>query len=391
MFAGGGTGGHLMPGAATAEALQQLFPDARCLFMPTSRSSELHCHRAVQQYEVVPVPAPRWEGTAHKLRFFGAALGACERSIELICQFRPDVVVGLGGYSCAAPVAIARAMGLPTMLFESNARPGRVTRTLAPVVDCVQLQWEAAAEHLKARRVLVSGNPVRARILRGERRAARRRFRLDPEACTLLVMGGSQGALPLNRLFLRALKRLAQRPLPIPPQALQVLHLTGPDNLDEVRWTNAPPWIPYRAVGFLEEMEDAYAAADLVLARAGGSSLAEITAVGLPAVLVPYPHATDDHQSANAAVLARAGAAVTVPQAKLTPERLAGLLAQLVTDPARLRRMAAAARRLGRPDAARMVALELAAMGGQEVKRFRAPQGDQWTRTQTVPRRHSAA
>lgn len=368
IFAGGGTGGHIMPGAATAEALRAMFPKARSLFLVTPRRAERCFRWAIADFEVATIPAARWQGALQKLRFAATAVAVAERSLDVIRQFRAHVVVGLGGYSSVVPVLVARALAVPTMVFESNAVPGRVVRMLAPLVDCVQLQWEDAALDLKARRVLVSGNPERARIFAGERQAARRRFGLEPDRFTLLVVGGSQGALPLNRLLAAALWRLSLPPDRSLAQALQVLHLTGPDHIEEALWASAPRDILYRPIGFLEEMQDAYAVADLVLARAGGSTLAQITALGLPSVLVPYPHATDDHQSANAAVLARAGAAVAVAQADLSPEKLAGIIAGLVQQPERLAGMASAARALGRPDAARVVAACLAAMAGLRLQ-----------------------
>jgi len=364
LFAGGGTGGHLMPGAATAEALRELFPQARCLFLTTDRKAERHCHGAIRGFERLRLRCAPSGGLRGGVRLAGGAFAAAAQALELIRWLRPRVVVGLGGYSCVVPVLVARALGRPTALMESNAVPGRAVRRLAPVVDLVQLQWEAAAAHLRARRVLVCGNPVRARIFRGDRQRALRRFVLHPGRLTLLVMGGSQGALSLNRLLAGALKRLARPPRRIRPGSLQVLHLTGPDHLAEARRMQVPWCIHYRPVGFLEEMEDAYAVADLVLARAGGSTLAELTALGLPSVLVPYPYATDGHQAANAALLERAGAAVTVQQEGLSAEDLARVLWELLNDGERLRRMAAAARAMGRADAATAFARQLAAMAG---------------------------
>jgi UDP-N-acetylglucosamine--N-acetylmuramyl-(pentapeptide) pyrophosphoryl-undecaprenol N-acetylglucosamine transferase len=260
------------------------------------------------------------------------------------------------------------------MLFESNAVPGRVVKALAPVVDCVQVQWAVAARRLRAKRVLFSGNPVRAEILAGSPRGARELLGLAPDRRTLLVTGGSQGALALNRALAAALPLLAGavgRPL---GENLQILHVTGPAHLAEALEAARPEGLIYRAVGFTTRMQDAYAAADFVLARAGGSTLAELSALGLPSILVPYPEATDDHQSANAAVLAQAGAAVAVAQAELSPEMLAGLIADFVNRPMRTEAMADRASALGRPDAAESVAAELAAMAGFDVAMGRGRQ-----------------
>jgi len=367
VFAGGGTGGHVMPGVATAHALRRLVPGAQCLFLATSRPSEREFRRALAPFEVMEIPAARWGGLAQKLRFAAAAPLAADRALEVLRAFHPHLVVGLGGYSSVLPVLTARALALPTMLFESNAVPGRVVRALAPVVDCVQLQWEVARRHLLARETIVTGNPVRDSLLGGHKIAARCRLGLAAYRCTVLVMGGSQGARALNRTLASALRHLSKEPDMLPDGGLQVLHLTGAERLTDA-WDAPCDAVRYRPVGFLHRMADAYAAADLAVSRAGGSSLAELTAVGLPSVLVPYPHAADDHQTANAAVVAEAGAALAVSQAKLTGGVLAKLISELARDPKRLDYMASRARALGRPDAADAVARHIAAMAHLELQ-----------------------
>ena len=152
IFAGGGTGGHIMPGAATAQALCDLLPGTRCLFLCTERRSEQHCREAIAGFELAQIPAARWRGMLQKLRFATTSLAAAERSLAILRGFRPHVVVALGGYSCVVPVLLARAVGLPTMVFESNAVPGRVVRALAPLVDCVQLQWPIAGRSVSSTR-----------------------------------------------------------------------------------------------------------------------------------------------------------------------------------------------------------------------------------------------
>lgn len=363
LFAGGGTGGHLMPGAAIASALSDAMPGARCLFLTTPRRSEQHCHSVLRPFETAEVPAARWGGLVRKLRFALTSLPAASRSLEVMRDFQPHAVVGLGGYSCVVPVLVARALALPTMILESNAVPGRVVRLLAPAVDCVQLQWREARRRLSGRRTVVTGNPVRPSLLEGNPIAARQRLGLAPERVTLLVMGGSQGALAINQGLEAALRHLCRNG-ETGPESLQILHLTGPRHLEEARRTPVGRDLIYRPLGFLDRMEDAYAAADVVLGRAGGSTLAETTALGLPSLLVPYPHATDGHQLANAQVLARAGAALVIRQNHLTPDLLADLLQEVAERPGWLRSMAQHARTLGRPRAAQSVAAELARMAG---------------------------
>jgi len=355
IFAGGGTGGHLMPGVASAEALCELAPGARCLFLGTGRDAKAPYRRALDGFEVCRIPAARWRGGAlQKFRFAAVSVAALGCALEVLTSFRPQVVVGLGGYGCVVPLLAARFLRIPAILFESNAVAGEVVRRLAPLVDCVQLQWAVAARGLRARRFLVKGNPVRARILGVQRERALLRFGFSSRRCTLLALGGSQGALPLNRVLLEALDRL-----PLPVEKLQVLHLTGKEHLEQARNFPVPQGLGYRAIGYLDEMEDAYAAADFVLSRAGGSTLAELTALGLPSLLVPYPYATEGHQMANARVLTDAGAAICIEESHLSAGLLASLIAELARNPDTLRRMSERARQIGRPAAARAVALEI--------------------------------
>jgi len=358
MFAGGTSGGHLMPGAATAEALKMLLPSARCLFLVTDRKAERHCRGAIGAFEAAAVPATPLAGLRARLRLPFRALWAAERARALVRAFRPHVVAGLGGHNCVVPLLAGKLLGARTAVFESNATPGRAVRFVAPWTDVVVLQWPVEPAELRGGRALVAGNPVRPGLFGVTRKAGARRLGVSPDRCTLLALGGSQGALALNRALYGALRILRAE-----GTDLQVIHLTGVDHLPMALEEQANASSSYRPIGFLERMEDAYAAADFVLARAGASTLAELTALGLPSILVPYPYA-GSHQQANAAVLRQAGAALSVNQAELTDRRLAALIRQLALDPLRRGLMAAQARRLGRPGAALTVAAELAKLGG---------------------------
>lgn len=372
IFAGGTTGGHLMPGAATAEALRLLLPSSRPLFLVADRTAERRCRGAIADFETVQIPVTAWEGLAQKIRFPIQALCASERVRSVVRGFRPHVVVGLGGHNSVAPILVGRLLGMKTVLFESNAKPGRAVRLLAPLADCVVVQWRRTAARLKARRVVAAGNPVRARLFGVQRQGAARRLGLSPHECTLLALGGSQGALALNEALYGALKLLYRKGM-----ALQVIHLTGVDHLPAALEQQANQFTSYRPIGFLERMEDAYAAADFVLARAGGSTLAELTALGLPSILVPYPYAAADHQRANAAVLAKARASVTIPQSELSVERLADTIEILALNAHLRSQMAEGARQLGRPQAALTVAAELATMAGFSAHIRLSPRTDE--------------
>jgi len=359
LFAGGGTGGHLIPGAAVAEALRQMMPDTRCLFLTGSRKSERRCLEALGALDTLRFPDTPWSGLSNKLKFPLRSASAAVRMVGVLRQWRPHVVVGLGSYNCVAPVLTARALGVRTALLEANAVPGRAVRLLAPIVNRVIVQWPETARHLPTPHVVAAGNPTRAGLHSATRHGAIRHLGLSPNRCTMLVMGGSQGARALNDIVHDALKLLDDQ-----AATLQVIHLTGPDHLFAAQQRSSELNMLYRPIGFMNRMQDAYAAADFVVGRAGASSLAELTLQGLPSILVPIPHSINDHQAANARVLQDAAAAVTIPQSELTPERLADAVRGLAEN-SRLRAwMGRRAHDLGRPQAARTIATTLAAMAG---------------------------
>ncbi len=358
LFAGGTTGGHMMPGAATAEAVGELHPDARCLFLCSKRPSERHCLNAVARFETACVPQTPIHGRLDKLAFPARAGAAAQKCLHVFRRLRPHVVVGLGSYNSAVPVLTARWMGIPTALLEANAVPGRAVRALAPVADVTFVHWREAAARLRAKRIVVSGLPIRSNVLAGDRRRARRRLGLQTDLPLLLAMGGSQGALALNRTLFGALRLMARKGV-----RLQTLHLTGVSHLAEARRAGPAESMPYRPVGFMDSMGDAYAAADFVLARSG-STVAELAALGMPSVLVPYPYAAHDHQRANARLLAQDCAAILIDEDELDEPRLADALSALATDAGLRRRLGEQIRRRGRPRAARRVAAQLADLAG---------------------------
>ncbi len=350
VFAGGGTGGHLVPALATARALKEKACGAECVFLTSRRALESF-HGLLGEYRTVIAPEVRWLGVGSALPFAFSSAVSLGRTLDMFRRRRPDVVVGMGGWGCAPAVIAARMMSIPTLLFEANAIPGKAVRMLAALSDTVQLQWEDSAGRLKTARTLPCGTPVRADLFDGDRREACRRYRLDPRCCTMLVMGGTQGALTLNRLLKDAIGLLAAQ-----TTRLQVLHLTGPAHLEEFRALAPPEGIIYRPIGFEAKMQGAYAAADFALCRAGGGTLAELSALGLPAVLMPYPHAADGHQLANAKKMAEVGGAILAEQHKTTPRKLARIISMLVDRKDLRAEMKAAMRSAGHPGAACEVA-----------------------------------
>jgi UDP-N-acetylglucosamine--N-acetylmuramyl-(pentapeptide) pyrophosphoryl-undecaprenol N-acetylglucosamine transferase len=266
-------------------------------------------------------------------------------------QERPDLVIGTGGYASGPLLFVAALARYPSVVVEPNALPGVTNRLLAPLVDLVIGAFERSRRHLWARRLLVLGNPIRREVLDAVAAAAGRApapaaAPAEPHR-TVLVLGGSQGAHAINELVVAALDELG--PL---GERIWFIHQTGDADVPWVRQAYDRRGVGGRVEPFIHAMGDVYAQADLIISRAGATTIAELTACGKPAVLIPLPHAAHRHQHHNAEAMAAAGAAVVCEQSELTGRRLAGLLGELLSDDARLAAMAAASRRLGRPDAA---------------------------------------
>ncbi len=273
------------------------------------------------------------------------------QSFVILLRFKPGVVIGTGGYVCGPPVFAATLLGIPTLLQEQNSYPGFTTRLLARRVREVHIAFEATRKFLGRKQgVYLSGNPIRATVGTVERSESLRRLGLGSSRATVLVVGGSQGAASINDALLASPDLLSR-------SDVQVLWLTGASELARVQRQVAAMGAGegVHLHGFLDDMPRAYAAADLVVCRAGASTLAEILCAGLPSVLVPYPHAAADHQTLNARTIADAGAAVLIPDAE-AKGRLGTEIREILAHPERRAAMAVAARSLALPNAARTIA-----------------------------------
>jgi UDP-N-acetylglucosamine--N-acetylmuramyl-(pentapeptide) pyrophosphoryl-undecaprenol N-acetylglucosamine transferase len=344
VFTGGGTGGHLFPGIAIAEALLQREPAARVSFAGSKRKIEaVVVPKLGYGFDAIWISGFRRRLSADTLSLPLKVAVSLWQSFRLLRARKPDVVVGTGGYVSGPVVAVAARMGTPTLIQEQNEFPGVTTRALSAMVDEVHITFDSTRRMLpRAKKIVLSGNPVRRSHARVETGSARRAFGLDPELPTVLVFGGSLGAASINRALAAMLPRFAE-------ERVQVLWQTGTPQFDDMQRAAAGmPQVAVRA--FIDEMHVAYAAATLVVCRAGATSIAELTALGIPAILVPYPHAAADHQRKNARALADAGAARIVEDASITT--LEESLFPLLRDGDALQRMADAARAMGRPDAA---------------------------------------
>jgi UDP-N-acetylglucosamine--N-acetylmuramyl-(pentapeptide) pyrophosphoryl-undecaprenol N-acetylglucosamine transferase len=347
LIAGGGTGGHLFPGIALAEEVVDRHPRNDAIFIGTDRGLEA---RVVPQNGFVfeAIKSRGLKGMGFVKLLLGLLLLPLSflSALSLLRKYKPDVVVGVGGYSSGPVVMSAWLMRIPTAIQEQNALPGLTNKILGKFVDAVFLSFEGAIPFFPYKRAHVLGNPIRRGLLENFLRS-----KTVHETFTLLIFGGSLGARGLNTRVIEALPHLKDL-----KGQIAITHQTGKNDLETVKKGYADADFPAEVREFIDDMAGAYLGADLVLCRAGATTLAELTVCKKPSILVPFPHATDDHQAVNAKALVDAGAAVMFREAELTGEKLAATIRELKNDAARLQKMEKAAGALGRPEAAREIA-----------------------------------
>lgn len=357
LFAGGGTGGHLYPALAIAERLKKERPLAEILFVGTRGKIEA---RVVPEHGYAFRSI--WISGIHRsfrpgnLVFPLKVVVSLVQSFFLIKEFRPSAVIGTGGYVCGPVLMAASWMGIPTFIHESNSYPGITTRLLAGRMTRVYLGFERARTWLKnVPHAEVTGTPTRESLGTASRAEGLRLFNLDPAKQTVLVMGGSQGAASINAAVAQSLESLEKA-------SAQVLWQTGTAEFEKLRALARGRSIGWVGA-FIDRMDLAYAAADLVVCRSGATTLAEITQLGKPAILVPYPHAAADHQTFNARTLADVGAAVLIHD-RDAASTLRQAMLTLLSDPSRRLRMADACKALGKPDSTGEIAGKILALIG---------------------------
>lgn len=357
VFAGGGSGGHLYPGLAVAEALRVREPNCEITVFGTARpidrklTGDRGIGLVVQQ--VRPLTKKPWE-------FFGF-LAAWNRSVkharQLFQKRAPAFVLGLGGYASAPPVVAAAKLGVPTAIFNPDALPGTANKWLAGKVDRIFTQWHDSTEPFdRSPKLHCTGCPIRSEFARVDRADALRALKCDPGRKTLLITGASQGSGSINAAVMEMMDFWKSLP------DWQIVHLTGRADLEMCRMNYEEAGVDALTLGYTDYMFYCMAAADVILSRAGASTLAEITAMGLPSVLMPYPFDRKQHQLANAKVLVECGAAVLVEDAKdpvLNARRLREVFTSLIKGEHRRRAMTEAAGALGRHDAAQTIAEDL--------------------------------
>ncbi len=348
-IAAGGTGGHLFPGLAVGEVL--IARGHGVMLLISEKEIDVLATRGRDEFRIEKVAG---EGLQSKsplalLRFWLKLRAAKRRCSALFDDWKPAAVLGMGGFTCFAPIVVGKKRGLPTFVHESNAIPGRANRWNAKHVTRVLLGFEDCRRHFPNAQCEVVGTPIRSALRQPvDRSAARAAFGLSPEKSTLLVMGGSQGASGINKRVVEALPKLTGR--------VQAIHLTGKSDEAATRDAYAKAGVKAHVAAFHHAMQEAYGAADIAIARSGAASLTELSHFGLPSVLIPYPFAAEDHQTANAQIFVRAGAGVMLKESDATGDTLTAAINGLLDAPEKLAAMSQAARALYPNNAAETVA-----------------------------------
>lgn len=346
LIAGGGTGGHLFPGIAVAEELRAR--GCEVIFVGTARGIEVRaCPREGWPLALIDVGGLRGGGVAGALKGLLRVPRSVWQSRKLLKTHAPKLVIGVGGYA-SGPVCLAAWMrGVPVVVLEQNSVPGFTNKLVGRFARRVFLTFDESRGFFPKKRAVVAGNPVRKRLVEANRGGAIER---PARPFTLFVFGGSQGARGINNAMIAAAPGLAAL-----GDTLRVVHQTGEAMAAEVQAAYQAAGVTAEVHAFIHDMAAEYRRAHLVVSRAGATTLAELALAGKAAILVPFPFATDDHQTKNAQSLVQAGAALLVPERELTTERLLADLGALMAEPTRLAQMEDRARTLARPDAAREI------------------------------------
>ena len=353
IVSGGGTGGHIYPALTLIDAIKNKRPDAEFLYVGTEKGLEA---------DIVPkaginFTALKLEGglerrfTLENISRAANAVWSIKHAGDIVKDFKPNAVIGTGGYVCGPILLAASLMKVPTLIQEQNAVAGVTNKILSKFVDRIAVGTQDALKNFPKDKTTYTGNPIRAEVLAAKREDGLKEFNFTDDKPIVLISGGSRGARSINDAMIDILKASAQK------NSAQFLHVTGKGEFDSVKQRLTDLDAPnIKVVPYLYNMPRAMAMADLAIFRAGATGLAELTARGVPAILIPYPYAAENHQEFNARALVDAGAARMILNKDLTTEILSATLEELLSSPQTLKQMAKASLSLGRPNAADEIA-----------------------------------
>jgi UDP-N-acetylglucosamine--N-acetylmuramyl-(pentapeptide) pyrophosphoryl-undecaprenol N-acetylglucosamine transferase len=347
IIAGGGTGGHLFPGIAVAEEFLARGAGNEVLFVGTERGIEARLlPKLGYRLELISASGMKGLGTTRKLMGAGRLLWGYAQSRKILKEFKPDLVLGVGGYASAPLVLAAKGMGIPRFIHEQNALPGITNKVLGRIANGIFISMPESASFFPEQKTTMTGNPIRKEILW----SFHERTRLAGNGFSILVFGGSAGAHRINTALIEALPHLERV-----RERLKITHQTGEKDLERVREGYREHGFHAEVKTFIDDMSAAYGAADLVICRAGATTIAEVTACGKGCIFIPFPHAADDHQRKNAESLLKRDAGFMILEEELTGERLARQILSLMDQPERLADIEKNARSLAQLDAAQAI------------------------------------
>jgi len=347
VIACGGTGGHLFPGVAVAQEMKRRGHTVRLLISEKKVDAQASEKYGDLEFDTVPAIAKPATLSLKMLPFLWKLLKTTAKCKGLLRNFEADAVIGMGGFTSLPPVMAGKKLGAKTFVHDSNALPGKANRLTAKWCDKVLLGQEEARPYFPKSEIEITGTPVREELhCLPPRAEAAEKLGVDPSLKTVLVMGGSQGARQLNRLVVEASKAMPD---------IQFIHITGNFDHDRVKADMGEHCSNHKLIAFCDDMASIYAVTDLVLMRAGASSLSEISYLGLASILVPYPYAADDHQTKNAEVFANANAAILRQESDLDAGMLVAEVTSIFEGSENLEKMSVASAALGVKDAATRV------------------------------------
>ncbi|SHI33507.1 undecaprenyldiphospho-muramoylpentapeptide beta-N-acetylglucosaminyltransferase [Propionispora hippei] len=355
MMSGGGTGGHIYPALTIVRAMEQLGP-CEILFVGTQQGLEADIiPKEGFRLELISVKGFERRLSWANIKNLCSTAGSVWRSMQLIREFKPDIVIGTGGYVCGPVLLAASLLGIPTMIQEQNVIPGITNRILARFVDKIAVGYQESVRYFSPgsqKKILVSGNPIRSEVMTATREEGVAALELSAQKRTVLISGGSRGARSINQAMLSVHRHFAGR------EDIQLLHVTGQSEYNNIVGNLKKYGIDEKNSGniiikpYLYNMPQALACCDLAIFRAGAIGLAELTARGIPAILVPYPYAAENHQEHNARAVEHSGAAVVIRDNELNGDKLIAVIERIMGNTAVLSDMAVASKALGRPEAA---------------------------------------
>ncbi|MGK0552305.1 undecaprenyldiphospho-muramoylpentapeptide beta-N-acetylglucosaminyltransferase [Enterococcus faecalis] len=348
LITGGGTGGHIYPALAFVEYVKKQDPTTEFLYVGTEKGLESHIVEDYQlPFQTIKIQGFKRSLSLQNFKTVYLFLTSIRKAKKIIQQFQPDIVIGTGGYVCGAVVYAAAKMKIPTIIHEQNSIPGMTNKFLSRYVDKIAVCFNDVTAYFPAEKVVLTGNPRGQEVVTAHKSAILSEFHLEPEKPTVVLFGGSRGALKINQAFTEAVPLFAERPY-------QVLYASGERYYQELQETlklSEKKLTNISIQPYIKKMVDVMANVDLMVGRAGATSIAEFTALGLPAILIPSPYVTNDHQTKNARSLVKTGAVTMIPDQELTGPRLVAAIDAILTDQEKRQQMAASSKRAGIPNA----------------------------------------